>query len=84
MKVKLTKLSNNVNALRTNEVIGKADNLPVIGESFVMTSKPLDPNAAIRLIRTSPVKYISGNMNPDHYIIHTENSTYLIEVLGEG
>ncbi len=83
MKVKLTKLSNNHNNLRTKEVIGSADKLPVVGERFVMTSRPLDQGASVRLISTSPVTgiYHDFNLHSELYTIKTENSTYLIEVL---
>ena len=82
MKVKLTKLSNNDNNLRTKEVIGRTDNLPVVGHSFVMISRPLDPAADIRRIETSRVKEVEYD-DIGAYTIKTENSTYLIEVLGE-
>lgn len=77
IKVKLTKLSDNQNALRTNEVIGITDELPVVGKSFVMTGEGLE--FGTRMIWTSEVMKLNedGSFN-------TQNSVYKVEVLEEG
>jgi hypothetical protein len=74
VKVTLTKLISNHNTLRTDVVDGECERLPVVGESWVMYSAPLEEFGNLRYIRTSPVV----ELTPDGF--RTENSTYALTV----
>lgn len=82
MKVKLEKLSNNANRLRTKTVIGECETLPELNKSFEMTSESLTPGMDFRFIQTSPVVKI---VNQTHTFVEfeTENSTYIVDILNE-
>ena len=85
MRGTLTKLHNG-SALRTDKVVGEAKE-PVIGKPFILFAQPLDPEADIRVISTSPVD--SFEITPpqrmgatdafslEKWIIKTANSTYM-------
>lgn len=78
---KLTKISNNENALRTSSVEGWFYKLPTVGESFRLYSTPLDKpidSDYTRMVTTSLVKEISYTAL--NYEFKTLNSTYLLEV----
>lgn len=77
-KVKLTKIRNNHNRLRSNEIIGIAQDLPKVGESFAMMSEALV--IGVRLINTSPVQNIE-TINNKHQIFTESGSLYEVEVL---
>lgn len=80
MRVKLERVKNGV-ALRTSEVVGAAETLPIIGEKFIMTAPPLDPEAGnMRLVATSPVVGYNdahaGTGASWQITFRTENSIY--------
>ena len=79
MKGKLTKLSDNKNALRTNEIEGKFEHLPKVGQSFTIIGEPLKKGMLCRLVMTTAVEEL---LNPEYgvYILNTVNSTYRLEV----
>ena len=80
-KVKLIKILSNHTQLRTNEVIGIVKQIPVIDQSFIMTSEPLDKTKDLRYIETSPIKSVEV-LEPDlKWVFKTENSTYELELL---
>ncbi len=72
-KIKLTKLSDNPNKLRTNEVIGFCPKMPEVGEPFFMYSEGLE--AGIRYVATSNVKSITSGS------FKTLNSEYKLELM---
>lgn len=78
--VKLTKVhSDHDEGLRTNDVDGSCESLPVVGQNFSMTSKPLDENIkGFRLIETSIVQSI-GNLSSSLMVFKTTYSTYKLE-----
>lgn len=80
MKCKLTKLSDNPNALRTNEVIGNFEDKPKVGEGFFMTAEALTPGMDWREVWTSRVTKIVSD-NEQETVFHTLNSTYKVEYL---
>jgi len=80
MKAKLKKINSNHNNLRTDTVEGHIDFLPEVNLPFMIKAEPIDPNADIRLVWTTPVKsvqYIDSNT----IVFETKNSTYEIELL---
>lgn len=79
--VKLTKLSDNQNSLRTNEVEGISDELPVIGRPFRLVANPIVEGADARLVITSEIKNIEKTEN--QYVFNTLNSQYKLEILSE-
>lgn len=74
----LTKVSTNINDLRTNEVTGYCLELPEENERFNMYGSPLDPNANVRVISTSPVQKLSVDNN--NYTLETMNSVYKVNI----
>lgn len=83
LNVKMSRVTGGT-ALRTDTIIGNAEQPPVVGKSFMMVGSALDPamKAGIRLITTSPVVNLS--IKEKVYVIETETgSVYTIEVLGE-
>jgi len=80
LKGKLTKLSQNVNALRTDDIEGEFENLPTIGEHFIIINdEPINPIASGRIVRTSKIEEIRSEKE-NQYEFDTENSTYLLEI----
>lgn len=77
-KVKLIKISDNVNNLRTNVVIGECETLPIIGKPFLMTSQPLE-TGNIRVIETSKVISYMQVMNEMYF--DTQNSKYNLIII---
>lgn len=75
INVKLTKISDNQNNLRTNEVIGYCDELPVIGKSFIMFGEGIE--FGTRMVSTSVVKEYNQETN----VFKTLNSQYKLELL---
>lgn len=82
MKVKLTNLYkqiDNPGGLRTTDVIGQCDRLPVRGKSFFMDAPPLE-QGNIRCVATS--KVIDIDIEEGIYTFHTETgSVYNLEIL---
>jgi hypothetical protein len=76
---KLTKLSKNENALRTEEMKGHAED-PTQGESFIIVGKGLESTEGDRIISTSLIVDIV-RVSKDKQLIHTINSTYELERL---
>lgn len=76
---KLTKLSDNENELRTKEVVGEFMTPPKIGSSFVMFAESIHPDGFARMIATSRIMEIDCGLA--ECTIHTENSTYKLELL---
>lgn len=81
--VKFTKVHNNHNRVRTDEIVGITKNLPKEGEIFVLIGEGLE--FGTRVVNTSPVKMLLENENnPGEYLLHTESgSIYQVNILGE-
>lgn len=81
-KVKLTKVQGG-NAVRTNEVIGTTNKLPVINTPFSLLGKSLTSEADFRIVQTSPIVQIDV-VNEKTYTLTTHTgSVYQVEVLNE-
>ncbi len=78
---KLTKLSDNVTLLRTNEMDGLFFEVPVVGKSFVITGQAINPKASVRLIYTSKVKRIELK-GEKTIVLTTQNSVYQVDLTG--
>lgn len=78
-QVRVTKLSDNKNAMRTESIEGEAQNLPEIGKSFVVIGEGLE--FGHRLFNTSMVQNIEERDNK--LIIKTLNSLYQVEILNK-
>lgn len=96
MKIKLVPVTTThpTSPLRTTEVVGEPSPWPpVLGQSLKVVGEPLDPEADIRVLKTSPVQAIvkidaseiglSGERNHRLWRIRTENSVYELSVLEE-
>ena len=78
--VKFTKVKCDHFRVRTDEVLGKTDELPQVGKPFVLIGEGLE--FANRLVSTSPVKEIERHQ-PDLFVLTTESdSIYHVQVLG--
>lgn len=75
-KVKLTKLSDNKNAIRTNDVVRACFNLPELNKSFTMFGAGIE--FGHRMVTTSPVQNIE--FLDDVVRFNTMNSSYQLEI----
>ena len=75
--VRLTKIKSNHNRIRSKVIVGKTNELPVIGEGFQMLSQGLV--IGVRHVQTSPIELIEKIDNT--YQFNTANSIYKLEVL---
>jgi hypothetical protein len=75
---KLTKLSDNSNALRSNPVVGRFYGPPTVGYNFTIYSEPLTPGKDFREVGTSLIKSVTTERGV--LIFQTENSTYMLEI----
>ena len=86
MKATLTKLSDNVNKLRTNSISGDTLTLPMPGVSFQIIGdaleEPFKTLGGGRVVTTSPVKEVVKEENGS-YTFTTLNSTYKLKVEGD-
>ncbi len=77
--VTLRKVSSTHSNLRTDEVYGHAAALPIVGEPFVMFADPIDPTAAVRIVKTSLVRLTTTtDIGFTTYYFETENSKYAL------
>jgi hypothetical protein len=74
-RYRLTKLSDNKNALRTQAVEGTPVRPPAVGEEFIILCAPIDKAFDLRQVTTSAVTEIEGDT------FKTLNSTYRLEEL---
>lgn len=81
MQVRLTRVKSTHNLLRTPEVVGDSNSLPlVIGKCFSMTAPSLTTFASIRYVETTPIEEII-QQDDKTYEFRTQNSTYKLELL---
>ena len=65
MKVRMTRLEKGVPgpfSLRTETILGQLQAPPVVGETVVILAEPLVEGADLRMVETSPVVKISGDV----------------------
>jgi hypothetical protein len=79
MKGKLKKIVSTHNNLRTTEMEGEFHKPPIIGQDFVIFGKALDPDADVRMIRTTPVKALK-DIADYRMVFFTQNSEYELEI----
>ena len=72
---KLEKISDNDNALRTNDIEGNFAILPQVGKRFVIIGEPLEAGYGVRVVSTSPVQEINIEGN-GAIVFRTLNSIY--------
>lgn len=79
-KVKLTRKTTRYpgQGLRTDSVDGVSDALPVIGSGFGLIGSPLDKDANLRSVHTSPVVSVE-HIKHGELRFHTLNSEYMLE-----
>lgn len=77
MKVRLSKIQSNHRNMRSPDMVGELRGPLTLGESITVVGKALDPKFDIRIIMTSPVQRIEGDL------YYTENSVYRVEHLKE-
>ena len=77
MKVRLTRLSNKENALRTDVVEGKLRSPIKRGVPLCIVAPVLGPEEGARLIVTTPVQRVKGEE------VWTRNTHYRIELLSD-
>lgn len=80
----LTRIESIHSNLRTDEVFGETKDLPMIGKSFVMSADPINENAFIRVIETSPVKEVRHHTEEGSLEFWTNNSHYGLQILDMG
>ncbi len=78
--VKIKKISNNENAMRTNEIEGISKDLPKIGQVFMLIGEGLE--FGHRLFNTSEIKEVI-ELNQSKYKIITLNSVYEIDIINK-
>lgn len=76
----LTRLESENDNLRTKDIKGKFEDLPIVGRSFNMLSESLTPGYDYRLIRTSIVQNVSFDGN-NKYLFDTLYSKYNLEII---
>ena len=76
----LTQLSSSHQRLRTKDVEGSADRLPVVGETFVLLSKPIAEGSTHRVIATTPVTEIRHHTENGSLEFWTKNSHYGLQI----
>lgn len=77
-KATLRKISNNHNALHTDEVVGEILQLPEKGMPIILYAESLDPTKDIRMIATTPIIEIARDKEVFH--IATKNSRYILTI----
>lgn len=77
--VKLTKIHSNHQNLRTDEIEGTTEALPVVSKSFTMIGEALTPGASFRQIITTPVMSIEVLDEGSSMVFSTMNSQYGLE-----
>lgn len=78
MQGRLKKVSNNENDLRTAEIECEFEDLPCVGECFIIFSKPLELKDGVRVVRTSIIQEIERT--PRGFRFKTMNSVYELEM----
>lgn len=81
IQVILTRLGSVHQNLRTDGIAGEAADLPEVGRPFGMIAAPLNENAFVRAITTTPVKGIRHHMEDGSMEFWTENSHYGLQIL---
>lgn len=77
-KGKLRQKSESESGIRGGEIEGSFDLLPEVGRGFRFVGEPLNPQADMRLVWTSPVVGILSNEG-GKMMFKTENTTYELE-----
>lgn len=80
MKGRLTKIESTHTNIRTKHVVGESIGLPIVGDSFVMTSEPLTEGTDVRIVATTMVQEVK-KLERNRYEFRTRNSIYQWEVL---
>lgn len=81
--VTLRKVMSTHSNLRTDEVVGQANALPVVGEGFIMFADSLEVKGGTRYIRTTPVVTVWNETGVRSTHFRTANSTYELTVHDE-
>lgn len=81
IQVQLTRLSSSHQNLRTPEIIGEIARLPQVGEPLLLVGAPLDPEANVRLIETTPITEIRLHTEEGSLEFWTCNSHYGLQIL---
>ena len=82
IRVRLTRLASENQNLRTPSVEGTTYQLPTIGCCMVVWGEPLDPQADIRMVKTSEIQAVYARQGQGQRF-DTFNSQYLLEVLAD-
>lgn len=77
MIVNLIKVKSSHNNLRTPEVFGRIEQLPIVGNSFFLLAAGLD--FGTRIVQTTPVQSVE-KLTDTLYTFKTENSEYKLEI----
>lgn len=78
---RLTKISDNCNELRSNEVVGFFLRLPEVHSSFTIFADSLTPGADLRVVSTSLVTTVDWEGH--EIVFRTLNSTYMLKIFDE-
>lgn len=78
-KVQFTRIESNHQNLRTNEMLGRAPEMPEVGKELYLFGESLTNYMGTRLIRTTEIKDVQ--LKDGVYRFTTQNSTYEMKVL---
>lgn len=81
IQVQLSRLSSSHQNLRSSEIIGEIDRLPQVGKPLLLVGAPLDPEASVRLIETTPITEIRHHTEEGSLEFWTRNSHYGLQIL---
>jgi len=70
-------------AVRTDEVIGSTNHLPVLNSPFSLLGKSLTEGGSFRLVSTSPVVEIQEVNENTSLLVTASGSVYKVEILDE-
>jgi len=79
--VKLTKIRSSHENLRTDEIVGFCNELPILDLTFVMYGEGLELKEAVRIVTTTRVQHVETIGNIINF--GTENSLYKLELLND-
>lgn len=82
IKATLRKISSNHENVRTNEIIGEAPMMPMVGFCFTFIAEPLDADFSVRYLKTTEIKEVR-QLNRKTVEFETQNSTYQLETSNE-
>ena len=76
----LTRINSSHKNLRTDEIEGLFQEIPVVGQRFRIAGEPLDKASSVRLVITSPVEEVRLHPEKGSLEFWTGNSHYGLQL----